>query len=164
MPIAVFVLSILLQEDAQEFLDFLLDALHEEIVSAGGARYETDAEAITSATASSSAAPYSTPAGLAEAGAPTVCDTSMDWQEVGRRRRETAVLNASPRRPQTPVSVLFHGRLRSEVRKLGTGGRVSVTFQPFGCLQLDIRVRICVNSYLVRVAILSKIDCLCWKH
>lgn len=108
------------QEDAMEFLTFLLDALHEELLAAGEGR-------------------------LAAAQELLVGQTRLDdgWNSVPSRQRGKALVDASGLQEAlrsvfaSPVSAVFHGVFRSEVHY--SQRRVtSVTFQRFHCLSLDI--------------------------
>ncbi|KAJ3021941.1 hypothetical protein HKX48_007414 [Thoreauomyces humboldtii] len=96
------------QEDAEEFLGFILDGLHEEMlnlektsnVHAGnGGSHEADS-----------------------------------WSEVGRNNK--TLETRSTQVATSPISSIFMGKMRSMVRC--PGRKDSVTFQPFQALQLDI--------------------------
>ncbi|WYZ41327.1 hypothetical protein EsH8_V_000222 [Colletotrichum jinshuiense] len=109
------------QQDAQEFLGLILNAIDEEcaqVMSAGGSS-----------------------SGLADA-RPTSSASVVDsndgadgWFEVGSRQRavETRSSGASS---TTPITRLFSGQYRSELRRPGV--KDSVTTEPFQSLQLDI--------------------------
>jgi len=114
------------QEDAQEFLDYLLNHLHEEILKAS-----------------------KTQEGLAEKSdlGPTATDSRNEtveeqdgWCEVAKGGNTAVYNNATvdPDHHKTLVSQLFHGAFRSDLKKTGTS-QISVTLQPFQCIQLDIR-------------------------
>ena len=62
-------------------------------------------------------------------------DTSDDWLEVGRKQR-SAVTRSSGVNPATPISRVFGGLLRSELRVPRL--KDSITTEPFQPLQLDI--------------------------
>jgi len=110
------------QEDAEEFLTFLLNGLDDEAVAikkfsavdkkqqmaGGGVREETsDAE---------------------------------DWKEVGPKNRGVVtrrVLDQPAGSAKTPIASIFQGQIRSTVQH--SGGEATATLQPFFTLQLDIQ-------------------------
>jgi len=106
------------QQDAHEFLEWLLDTLQEEQVKL--AKLGTDAS------------------GSAE----EEPDSEDEWQEVGQKGRAAAAatkvgnLGQGGDNINTFISTVFQGTFRSSVRKTGT--KESVTLQPFMCLQLDV--------------------------
>ncbi|KAJ1658958.1 hypothetical protein IWQ61_001896 [Dispira simplex] len=104
------------QEDAQEFMGYLLDGLHEEMLSI-----------IRGSDASKGSENKSTSA---------LSDNSQDqgWLEVGKRNRiaTTRTLTLHP----SPVTHIFGGQLRSVLRC--PGAKDSITFEPFQSLLLDI--------------------------
>ncbi|KAK1975842.1 ubiquitin carboxyl-terminal hydrolase [Colletotrichum cereale] len=110
------------QQDAQEFLGLILNAIDEEcaqVMSAGG---------VTNGLAE--ARPTSSAASVVESN-----DGADGWFEVGSRQRavETRSSGASS---TTPITRLFSGQYRSELRRPGV--KDSVTTEPFQSLQLDI--------------------------
>ncbi|KAI8618945.1 hypothetical protein BC830DRAFT_857743 [Chytriomyces sp. MP71] len=116
------------QEDAEEFLGFLLDGLHEELlfVRRGGKPVvrPSSPDGLTSPTSSD------------VTGGSSSKDTSGDdaWVEVGRKNktattRTTEIL-------ETPIVQIFGGRTRSIIKAHGDKERV--TLEPFQSLQLDI--------------------------
>ncbi|WQF88347.1 Putative ubiquitin specific protease, papain-like cysteine peptidase superfamily [Colletotrichum destructivum] len=110
------------QQDAQEFLGLILNAIDEEcaqVMSAGGL---ANGSAETRPTSSAASAVEST-------------DGAEGWFEVGSRQRavETRSSGASS---TTPITRLFSGQYRSELRRPGV--KDSVTTEPFQSLQLDI--------------------------
>ncbi|KAI1389452.1 cysteine proteinase [Hypoxylon trugodes] len=113
------------QQDAEEFLGFLLEALHDECAQV--MRHLPESTATTAANSSAA-----TPAAVSPTSAP---DTN-DWLEVGRRQR--AVITRSSGHPITssPITKIFGGQLRSELKVQGL--KDSVTLEPFQPLQLDI--------------------------
>eukprot|EP00638_Chattonella_subsalsa_P001763 CAMPEP_0117763680 /NCGR_PEP_ID=MMETSP0947-20121206/18836_1 /TAXON_ID=44440 /ORGANISM="Chattonella subsalsa, Strain CCMP2191" /LENGTH=512 /DNA_ID=CAMNT_0005585541 /DNA_START=92 /DNA_END=1627 /DNA_ORIENTATION=- len=116
------------QEDAQEFLDFLLNQLHEEALSGcrklSGAsdQSEEKKENIVSQEA------------LHEQ------EEQNGWCEVGKGREKAVINNPTSNegKNRTLISNIFHGTLRSDLKKGGTS-QISATLQPFQCIQLDIR-------------------------
>jgi len=110
------------QEDAQEFLTFLLDGAHSEILKLR-ALYGLSPDA-------PSAAPH------APSSAPAAADGD-GWERVGRNNRSAVTREvAVGRGPPTAVSGLFAGQLCSTVR--ADNMKPSATVQPFVVLQLDI--------------------------
>ena len=114
------------QEDAMELLTFLLDLLHEELLSSG-----------TSHLASSPSTPY--PSSSFHSHEKEGVEDS--WSEVSRgkvkvdssgRKEALKHLNA------TDISRVFHGLFRSEVKYIDKANRCSTTFQRFHCLALDL--------------------------
>ncbi|GKT67811.1 ubiquitin thiolesterase [Colletotrichum tofieldiae] len=110
------------QQDAQEFLGLILNAIDEEcaqVMSAGG---------VTNGSAETR--PTSSAASVVESN-----DGADGWFEVGSRQRavETRSSGASS---TTPITRLFSGQYRSELRRPGV--KDSVTTEPFQSLQLDI--------------------------
>jgi hypothetical protein len=110
------------QADAMEFFTYLLDRLHEEMLSGQEALevpFNRDDE-------------FSVPCVGAE----------EEWEEVGRAgavnhvdqvsRKNAVMLNNS-----TIISSIFHGTLRSEV-KYPNKKATSISFQRFHCLSLDL--------------------------
>ncbi|KAI9336787.1 hypothetical protein BDR26DRAFT_896957 [Obelidium mucronatum] len=104
------------QEDAEEFLGFLLDGLHEELVLLRKEGKEGNAEGRES---------------------PNGTDSKNDassWVEVGSKKKTTVTRSTEVK--ETPVINIFGGRTRSVLKALGD--KESVTVEPFQSLQLDI--------------------------
>lgn len=107
------------QQDAEEFLGFLLEGLHDEcvqVMQASGAN---------------------TPSMRSEE--PSI-DSSADsiadgWLEVGHKQK-AAVTRSSGTISASPITKIFGGTLRSEFRVPGL--KDSVTLEPYQPLQLDI--------------------------
>ncbi|KAI2470904.1 cysteine proteinase [Annulohypoxylon bovei var. microspora] len=109
------------QQDAEEFLGFLLEALHDECAQV--MRHLPDSAGNSTTGSPSATSPTSTP------------DTS-DWLEVGRRQRAAITRSSGHPVASSPISKVFGGQLRSELRVSGL--KDSVTLEPFQPLQLDI--------------------------
>lgn len=114
------------QEDAEEFLGFLLEALHDECTQV--MRNQPDLSATTTAANSSAATPSAT--------SPTSTPDTSDWLEVGPRQRSAVTRSSGHPITSSPITKLFGGQLRSELRVQGL--KDSVTLEPFQPLQLDI--------------------------
>lgn len=108
------------QQDAEEFLGFLLQSLDDECTKVLSSLPSTDSD-----TASVDMAASQTPA----------ANSPGDWLEVGRKQR-AAVTRSSGSNSSTPVTKIFGGLLRSEFRVPGL--KDSITTEPYQPLQLDI--------------------------
>ncbi|CAI2163054.1 11379_t:CDS:10 [Funneliformis geosporum] len=98
------------QEDAEEFLGFLLDGLHEEFLAA----LKKDNP-------------------LIQQFDKTVKDDG--WMEVGPKNRTSFTRTTDIE--ETPISHIFGGKFRSEL--ICPGSADSITLQPYQSLQLDIQ-------------------------
>lgn len=97
------------QQDAQEFLGFLLEEMHEECARA---------EKHTTTAKDSS-------------------DHSVDgWLEVGHKQKAAVTQLSGSLAAESPVTRIFGGKLRSEFKV--PGNKTSVTLEPYQPLQLDI--------------------------
>ncbi|KAI4707473.1 hypothetical protein J4E89_008001 [Alternaria sp. Ai002NY15] len=107
------------QEDAEEFLGFLLAGLHDECV-----------HIIKSGKQSQSADAVASP-GTARSG-------SIDggWEEVGHKQKTSITQNSGAIDVESPITKIFGGKLRSEYKR--PGEKASVTLEPYQPLQLDI--------------------------
>ncbi|GBB91435.1 hypothetical protein RclHR1_18730001 [Rhizophagus clarus] len=99
------------QEDAEEFLGFLLDGLHEEFLAALKKSEPKDQQ--------------SDKAGV----------TGDDWMEVGRKNKTSFTRTTNVE--ETPISRIFGGQFRSVLTCPGSND--SITLQPYQSLQLDIQ-------------------------
>lgn len=106
------------QQDAEEFLGFLLQALDEECLHVMGSSL-------------SNVASTQSEAGSTD-GEP---NATGDWLEVGRKQK-AAVSRSSGTNAPTPINRIFGGLLRSEFRV--PGSKDSITTEPYQPLQLDI--------------------------
>ncbi|KAK4236114.1 hypothetical protein C8A03DRAFT_45838 [Achaetomium macrosporum] len=114
------------QQDAQEFLGFLLEGLHDECVQVMRA-----APASTASTAPSSSLPSPTSSRANDAS-----EGGDDWLEVGPRQRAAVTRSSGHSNALSPITKIFGGQLRSELRV--PGNKNSVTLEPYQPLQLDI--------------------------
>lgn len=103
------------QQDAEEFLGFLLDGLHEEAVKVMS-RGELNGTAPANGSDSDT---------ISESG----------WLEVGHKQR--TVTTRTTEISESPITKIFGGLLRSEFRVPGL--KASVTLEPYTPLQLDIQ-------------------------
>ncbi|KAL4796088.1 hypothetical protein BDV19DRAFT_142337 [Aspergillus venezuelensis] len=101
------------QQDAQEFLGFLLEEMHEEC-----ARAAKEAPAPASDTAS------------------TEGENGDGWLEVGHKQKPAVTRSSGHIASESPVTKIFGGKIRSEFRV--PGNKPSVTLEPYQPLQLDI--------------------------
>ncbi|KAL1902745.1 hypothetical protein Sste5346_001188 [Sporothrix stenoceras] len=115
------------QQDAEEFLGFLLESLNEEC-----AKVMQDAANAANTNGSSPTSAHATPAlsVTSETG-----DASGGWLEVGPRQR-AAETRSSGHAVTSPINSIFSGLLRSELRV--PGRKDSVTLEPYQSLQLHI--------------------------
>ncbi|GAB7362845.1 hypothetical protein MBLNU230_g3148t1 [Neophaeotheca triangularis] len=102
------------QQDAEEFLGFFLEGLHDECMGVMAGQPET------------------TPA-EPEVTSPTGAD---GWLEVGPKQKSSVTRHSGGEDAPTPITKIFGGHLRSELRVPGL--KDSVTLEPYKPLQLDI--------------------------
>ncbi|KAL1637416.1 hypothetical protein SLS56_000554 [Neofusicoccum ribis] len=107
------------QQDAEEFLGFLLAGLHDECVHV---MKNAPATATTTNEAASPTNTESTPAD--------------GWLEVGPKQKSSVTRSSGIIESETPITKIFGGKLRSELRVPGL--KNSVTLEPYQPLQLDI--------------------------
>lgn len=108
------------QQDAQEFLGFLLEELHEECAFSLK-KAMTAASEQTNSTASEDGASRQDEDG---------------WMEVGVKQKASTTRASGVIGAESPITKIFGGKLRSELRIPGV--RQSNTVEPFESLQLDI--------------------------
>ncbi|XP_039016477.1 ubiquitin carboxyl-terminal hydrolase 24-like [Hibiscus syriacus] len=100
------------QEDAQEFLSFIMDQMHDELVKLQG--QSSSSNGVRSSLVSS--------------------EEDDEWETVGPKNK-SAVTRTQSFLP-SELSDIFGGQLRSVVKAIGN--KASVTVQPFLLLHLDI--------------------------
>lgn len=105
------------QQDAEEFLGFVLQSLDDECTAVMNNFSSATATASESSSVDGNA------------------DPSGDWLEVGRKQR-AAVTRSSGSNTSTPITKIFGGLLRSELRVPGL--KDSITTEAYQPLQLDI--------------------------
>jgi ubiquitin carboxyl-terminal hydrolase 10 len=106
------------QEDAEEFLGFLLAGLHDECV-----HIIKNGKQTQSANGNISKSEQS---------------DSVDggWEEVGPKQKTAITQNSGAIDIESPLTKIFGGKLRSEYKR--PGEKASVTLEPYQPLQLDI--------------------------
>jgi ubiquitin carboxyl-terminal hydrolase 10 len=114
------------QQDAQEFLGFLLEELHEEC-----------AHILKSATPSV-ASGSSSPKLEGVNGDPIIPESQPEdgWMEVGHKQKAAITRSSGAVATESPITRIFGGKIRSEWRV--PGNKNSVTLEPYQSLQLDI--------------------------
>ena len=110
------------QQDAQEFLGFLLEELHEECATAMRRG---------NSVSSGRSTPVNGTSNVSE-----VVDNDAEWSEVGRKQKPSVVRSSGTILTESPVTNIFGGKLRSELKI--QGNKMSVTLEPYQPLQLDI--------------------------
>lgn len=116
------------QQDAEEFLGFILEEMHDEC----------------SRTMRSSNAKVSSGASTPTNGVTSPTSESTDshavddgiWHEVGPKQRAAVTRSSGAIATESPITKIFGGKLRSELRVPGM--KNSVTLEPYQPLQLDI--------------------------
>lgn len=103
------------QQDAEEFLGFLLEGLHDECVGViqNQASDKAQADAQNGET-----------------------EDANGWLEVGPKQKSAVTRTAGQEDIPSPITKIFGGHLRSELRV--PGQKDSVTLEPYKPLQLDI--------------------------
>lgn len=105
------------QQDAEEFLGFLMDGLHEELKAYLGLKDAQEQE-------------QESPASDDAAG-------KGEWEEVMSGGKNRTAVTRETKFCETPISDVFRGLTRSTVRR--EGAKPSATLQPFHSLPLDIK-------------------------
>lgn len=108
------------QQDAEEFLGFLLAGLHDECVAV------SRSQSSTRDTTEIPRSPVSTKSHTEENG----------WLEVGPKQKAAITRQSGDPSGSSPITRIFGGALRSELRVPGL--KNSVTLEPYQPLQLDI--------------------------
>ena len=126
------------QQDAEEFLGFLLEGLHDECV-----------EIIQSQSPSSQEE-------NAESSGPEAA-AGDGWLEVGPKQKSAVTRTAGQQDISSPITKIFGGNLRSELRI--PGRKDSVTLEPYKPLQLDIGASY-VNNIIDALKALTRTEAL----
>ncbi|XP_077057964.1 ubiquitin carboxyl-terminal hydrolase 10 isoform X4 [Siphateles boraxobius] len=116
------------QEDAEEYLGFILNGLHEEMLALKKLISPQEEKAPTPN------GPESQP-GVEEDPAENEEGSDDEWEQVGPRNKTSITRQADFIR--TPITDIFGGHIRSVVYQQSS--KESATLQPFFTLQLDIQ-------------------------
>ncbi|KAI4139541.1 MAG: hypothetical protein L6R39_006236 [Caloplaca ligustica] len=113
------------QQDAEEFLGFLLEEMHDECTKAMRSSpflsESTPANGVVSPTSESTNSTSATDSG---------------WLEVGPKQKAAITRSSGIIITESPITKIFGGKIRSELRVPGM--KHSVTLEPYQPLQLDI--------------------------
>lgn len=115
------------QQDAEEFLNLLLETLHDESVKVINALPASKVETTPPIS------PTSERSSVNGAG----------WQEVGFKQKASTTRAVGNSADETPITKIFAGSYRSELHVQGR--KPSITTQPYQPLQLDIGAEDCNN-------------------
>ena len=137
------------QEDAEEWLGFLLDQMHEELLAsarAAAARTPLLPPSVAEVEAAGGAEPPSDAPADADASAAEGGEgegAADVWQTVGKNNKvaETTREEASD---ASPITCIFRGQLASRLESRGAApgakqNKPSITIEPFQCLNVDIK-------------------------
>ncbi|XP_043100276.1 ubiquitin carboxyl-terminal hydrolase 10 isoform X3 [Puntigrus tetrazona] len=117
------------QEDAEEYLGFILNGLHEEMLALKKLISPQEEKAPTPNGPESQPGVEEDPAEKEEEG------SDDEWEQVGPRNKTSITRQADFIR--TPITDIFGGHIRSVVYQQSS--KESATLQPFFTLQLDIQ-------------------------
>ncbi|MCJ1479664.1 hypothetical protein MMC13_008350 [Lambiella insularis] len=113
------------QQDAEEFLGFLLEELHDECAKT--MRFSASKTALPESTLDDVGKSPSSEKGN---------NDGNGWLEVGPKQKAAITRSSGMIDIETPITKIFGGELRSELRV--PGAKPSVTLEPYQPLQLDI--------------------------
>ncbi|KAH8911695.1 cysteine proteinase [Coniochaeta sp. PMI_546] len=117
------------QQDAEEFLGFLLEGLHDECAQV--IRSTLQAESLSAQSSS-----LSTPTPSVSSKVNDGAESGDVWLEVGPKQRPAITRSSGHSSISSPITKIFGGQLRSELSVRGL--KNSVTLEPYQPLQLDI--------------------------
>ena len=116
------------QQDAEEFLGFLLEELHVEC--------SRSMQMQTSHDGSGASTPTNESVNNSFESVPTSSSNDSEWLEVGRKQKAAITRSSGAISTESPITKIFGGKLRSVLRVPGM--KDSVTLEPYQPLQLDI--------------------------
>ncbi|RNA18365.1 ubiquitin carboxyl-terminal hydrolase 10 isoform X3 [Brachionus plicatilis] len=116
------------QEDAQEFLSFLLNRVHEEMVKC--------LDSLSAEAAKADNVPNGSGNPREEINNNNQEDAD-EWKEVGKKNR--ALITRKTEFKQSPLSDIFCGQFRSALSQTGFKDKESASLEPFFTLPLDIQ-------------------------
>ncbi|TGO50129.1 hypothetical protein BCON_0191g00080 [Botryotinia convoluta] len=116
------------QQDAEEFLGFLLEGLHDECVHVMKSSDSSKNSAVTT--------PMNVPSSPVSDTASRRGSVDDVWQQVGPKQKAAITRSSGTILTGSPVTKIFGGSLRSELRVPGL--KDSITLEPYQPLQLDI--------------------------
>lgn len=119
------------QQDAEEFLGFLLGVLHEECVHIMRSNPSKNNSAVGTP-ANGPASPTSEAGSIAG----STNGKENGWHEVGPKQRAATTRSSGTIETETPITKIFGGKFRSELKV--PGQMDSITLEPYQPLQLDI--------------------------
>lgn len=136
------------QEDAQEFLQFLVDAAHEELIKLRSELPAAEESAAAAAAAPATGPPDATSSSQAatddsqQQQGDAAADDDEEWATVGRGKKNKAAVTRGREDlgGTSLLSAIFRGSIKSCVKAKGVpSARASITVQPFSMLHLDIQ-------------------------
>lgn len=116
------------QQDAEEFLGFLLEEMHDECSKAMRSSMPNPSSGASTPT-NGVVSPISESTESTKRG-------ESDWREVGPKQKAAITRSSGAIATESPITKIFGGKLRSELRVPGM--KNSVTLEPYQPLQLDI--------------------------
>ncbi|KAL8692305.1 MAG: hypothetical protein Q9218_002647 [Villophora microphyllina] len=116
------------QQDAEEFLGFLLEEMHDECSRAMRSSLPDTHTGIPVITDRNASPKVEVPE--------TASGNDSGWLEVGPKQKAAITRSSGTIATESPVTKIFGGKLRSELRVPGM--KNSVTLEPYQPLQLDI--------------------------
>lgn len=123
------------QEDAEEFLGFMLDTLHEELLIALHKSNSKVAQTTGERDTAERGSNGHMEGAAREIDRPVSSNEGDGWLEVGLKGKTSFTRTTSA--AHSPITRIFGGKLRSILRT--PGSKDSVTLEPYQPLQLDIQ-------------------------